>query len=186
VYTLGETVNRIRKRLGKTMVAFGDDLGVRHSSVSQYESDKMKPSEGVLLQLLKMTDEDLERKRIVQALGASTGLTGAADEDQLIKACKELEEYFQIVEKEGLPDDDITPRTAAEQFKREAARISMAPELANDPAPAKLLRYWRQFGRGRAAQAVFAEVVSYLEVKLKILESRQAGSAGRKKPPKRG
>ncbi len=182
--TLSETVRNIRKRLRKTMVQFAGDLGVSASAISQYESGKIAPGEGVLLQLLKFASGDLERSAILQNLGVSAGLVGPADEQQLIEACQELQEYFELVKRDGIPERDITPRNAREQWLRETAKILEEEKLVT-PVVVEILRAWRKHGGKLEVRKAFEQFAAYLEVQLRLMEAHGPDRAAVRQPPAR-
>lgn len=170
--SLGATIREMRRRLGKTMAEFGQMLGVTHASISGYESDKVIPSERVLLQLLPLAETSLEKGRLTRALGANIGQV--IDEQTLIEGCDRLVEYMEVLKKTGFPDEDeITPRNAREGMLREFAQILADQKVSRDPLLTRMLRFWRQYGNVADARGVFADAATYMEVQLKVIGSKK-------------
>jgi transcriptional regulator with XRE-family HTH domain len=69
--SLGAVIRAIRGRLGETGGTFGERLGVRQNTISQYESDKATPSTAVLLRLYQLAGTEDEKSAIRHELGDS-------------------------------------------------------------------------------------------------------------------
>jgi transcriptional regulator with XRE-family HTH domain len=64
-------IRLIRKRLGETGTIFGERFGVRHNTVSQYESGKATPSTSILLKMYRLAETEAEKRPILAELGDS-------------------------------------------------------------------------------------------------------------------
>jgi DNA-binding transcriptional regulator YiaG len=67
---LGTGIRSIRKRLGVTQSQFADLLSVRPATVSRWEAGVLKPGVALLIQLLRLAQQEEETKPIVTALAA--------------------------------------------------------------------------------------------------------------------
>jgi len=69
VMELGLLIREIRKGRKATLTAFGELIGVRHNTVSQYETGKARPSPPVLFRIWDLASTPRQRALIRKALG---------------------------------------------------------------------------------------------------------------------
>jgi transcriptional regulator with XRE-family HTH domain len=175
VPSLAQNIRLLRKRLGLRQREFAEKLGVSTNTVSQYETELVKPGDGMLLRLQRLargTPEEAFFKTVLYARMDPSAEPSRPVEEYL----REYDQYKKMLERQGFPVD-ITPANAKQVLAKEISIILTDEDLAR-PLITDVVRYWRILGKDPQAQVVFADLVKYLEVHLVALRE----SAGRKTP----
>lgn len=103
---LGRLIRKIRKRQGKTMAEFGEQLNTTAATISRYEAGKFVPDRSALLKLLGVAQGE-ERRALLRALGS-------VEPDRLDLKEKDLARDLEIARAEMervLKEDRSAPET---------------------------------------------------------------------------
>jgi transcriptional regulator with XRE-family HTH domain len=140
VSELGNTIKRLRQRLGQTMAEFSETIGTQQSTISRYESGRIPPSKSILILLLLLADED-EKPEILKALGLENTQAGA----ELHLSKHRLNEARRTLSG-GARLSKADQRLAA--FVEEAAKIAQSG-IPVDDCLVELLHLWRTHSSNR-------------------------------------
>jgi transcriptional regulator with XRE-family HTH domain len=152
----------IRKRLGETGTVFGARFGLRHNTISQYESGKATPSTGILLKLYRLAETEAEKRPLLAELGDSA--------EALISREQDLESIAGKVKKEF---DALTGARASNPNARKRFYDLILAVLRQPDVPLWLLDLidlWLQVRDEADARQTFEEGFSGLWLRVSKLK----------------
>ncbi len=164
-------IRNTRKRLGKTMAEFADMIGCTQSTVSRYESGRLRPSRTVLLLILQLA-EGPDREVFLNGLRADSATQSDSRERDLLDALRTFEDYLGMARDRAARDDAERrcPGSPVAAFARAAKQVLLgSPEP--DPALTAILEHWIRHRKNRKAHEYFRHVAAYLDVELTVLEA---------------
>lgn len=163
----GDLVREVRKSRGETMVQFAAQLGLRHSTISQYEAGNVAPSASVLMNMYRLAVNAGQKARIRALLGES-GASLLDKEDAFQVAASKLNAEFQQI----LADVKTSP-AARDRFRKLAveiiARPSGVPMWLCD-----LMQIWLRVEDNPEALRQFEEVAHSARLKLANFERQNS------------
>jgi transcriptional regulator with XRE-family HTH domain len=156
ILSVGNAIFAIRKRMKKTMVEFGRIIGANHGTVSRYESEKVPPSNSMLILLLLLAEGE-EKEPLLKALGIGDD---AEIQGAYQHALNSLLEYGR---RAGRSQSKSTKEAGLRKFVEEAAAIATSG-ISLDLAVAEVLRRLRTPKASRQIQAHFRTFLACLDV----------------------
>jgi len=138
------------------MVEFAAKLGVRHSAISRYESDKLTPSRTVLLHLYGLAEAAAEKEVLRKLIG------------QLPDHVKE-EAFVALARATELELNAVIREQGTSIATRENLRDLMVDVIGQKYVPlwiVEALRLWRRHRDDDGAEDEFVEAISALDRRL--------------------
>lgn len=176
---LASAIHQIRGRLGLTTREFARRLGVRHTAVSRWERDEMRPGFLALRELLKIA-EGTEKNPLLERLARLLERSGLAEEAALMQWRRagmlvELQSrgWRLVWEEPAQPQQSATPQLA--DFAEVAAQI-VRRGMEVDPSLVEILMLWtRHDTTDDSVRRYFADAANFLAVSLATWKAKRTG-----------
>ncbi len=156
------------------MQQFGARLGCRHSTISMYEADKLRPSRSMLILLFQLADTDEEKAPILEALGVDEDMRAGWSREDLADALKDFEIYQDAKRAEKDRPRKLPWRGALVEFA-EAATLIVKEIGEVDRSLVDILRLWIRHHGDPELHEEFRHAAGYLEVELSNQARKRKG-----------